>query len=161
MLLWHVAAVVFLFRWIFRDPGVDHRFLVIGAIAPDLVDRGLAAMLGLEVVEAWSHTLLGPTLLAIVVLVVTRRGERRKAWMALVVAVFFHLLIDGVWRDGALFGWPLLGTEFVPRFDGSWGAAVERAFSDPWRWVREAVGLVYLLSIRAGRPGSHAAETAG
>ena len=38
MLFWHLGASLWLFRWIFRDPKVDVRFLFLGAILSDLID---------------------------------------------------------------------------------------------------------------------------
>ena len=65
MLFWHLGATLWLFRWIFRDPKVDVRFLLAGAILPDVADLliGTGIMGGsLAIGELWFHTLLAPTL---------------------------------------------------------------------------------------------------
>ena len=46
MLFWHLGATMWLFRWIFRDPKVDVRFLLLGAILPDLIDLPLGTLFG-------------------------------------------------------------------------------------------------------------------
>ena len=38
MMFWRIGAILFLFRWIFGDPKVDVRFLVAGAVLPDVID---------------------------------------------------------------------------------------------------------------------------
>lgn len=158
MLAWHLAATLFLFRWIFRDPKVDVRFLAAGAILPDLADLGMATVAGWDRGQLWAHSLLSPTVAAVAVLVITRRGRRRRAWMALVVAWLFHLLIDRMWLDERVFLWPLFGWRLVEGASGSiWVEAWARAMSDPWRWVLEAVGLTYLvwLAVASGLDTPH------
>ena len=54
MLLWHLASITFLFRWIFRDPIVDVRFLAIGAVVPDVLDLTAATILGTATAELWA-----------------------------------------------------------------------------------------------------------
>lgn len=145
MLAWHLASITFLFRWIFRDPKVDVRFLALGAVLPDVIDMTLATILGTESAELWGHSLAVPTLFGIAVVVATRRGRRRRGWMALVVAWLLHLLVDAMWVDAMVFLWPAFGWEVIGETGGSfWSGAWDRAMSDVWRWVLEAIGLAYL-----------------
>lgn len=152
MLAWHLAAVTFLFRWIFRDPKVDMRFLFAGILLPDLIDLTAVTFLGGTSGELWAHSLIVPTVIAVVVMAATRRGRRRRGWMALVVAWLFHLLIDRMWLEATVFFWPLFGlgldTGGMPFWEGAW----QRAIGDPWRWVLEVVGLAYLawLAVASG-----------
>lgn len=159
MAFWHVAATVFLFRWIFRDPKVDLRFLILGALLPDLVDMPIGTVVAADSFgtgELWMHTLLVPTVLAVAILLSTRRGRRRRAWMALVVGVFFHILLDGMWTSAEVFLWPLFGAGFPRQPLPYWPNAWDRALADPWRWVLEVVGILYLLwlgkAASLGRP---------
>lgn len=149
MLLWHLGATFFLFRWIFRDPSVDMRWLALGAVLPDLVDIPIGTLVlaeRLSTSEAWAHSLVAPTGLAIVVLAATRRGSRRRAGMAVVVGAFLHLLLDGMWAETEVFLWPVAGP--IPVGPSPWwGGLAERLVSSPWPWVLELVGLVYLTSL--------------
>lgn len=146
MLLWHLAAITFLFRWIFRDPKVDMRFLATGAVLPDLIDLTAATLLGTTTAELWAHSLVVPTLVGAGVLLATRRGRRRRAWMALVVAWMLHLLVDRMWLDTAAFLWPFFGWDIVESTGVSfWAEAWDRATADAWRWALEAVGVLYLI----------------
>lgn len=146
VLLWHLAAITFLFRWIFRDPKVDMRYLAAGVVLPDLIDLSLATLVGAETGESVGHSLVAPSLMAVVVLFTTRRGRRRRGWMALVVAWLLHLLVDLMWLDAEVFFWPVFGWDVVePGSHAFWAAAWERATDDIWRWLLEGIGLIYLV----------------
>lgn len=146
MLLWHLGATLFLFRWIFRDPKVDVRFLLLGAALPDLIDFPLGTLIlpGYSSGELWAHSLVVPVAYMAVVLGSTRRGRRRRAWMAVGVGWLFHLLLDAMWVDQRVFLWPFFGLELLSGPDPYWPLAWERALSDPWRWLLELAGLAYL-----------------
>lgn len=149
MIAWHLGATLFLFRWIFRDPKVDVRFLALGALVPDLIDLPLGTLLladSLSTGEAWTHSLVAPSVATVIVLLATRRGRRRRAWMALVIGMFIHLLLDGMWMKTEVFLWPFFGS--IPSGPSPyWADVFTRAFADPWRWVREFVGLAYLAMV--------------
>ncbi len=148
MLFWHTGAALWLFRWVFRDPKVDVRFLLLGAILPDLIDLPIGTVLLADRYsrgELWFHSLLLPTIYMAVVLVVTRRGRLRRAWMALGVGWLLHLLLDGMWIDQEVFLWPFFGVNIPGGEAPFWPLAWERALSDPWRWITEIVGLGYLI----------------
>lgn len=146
MILWHLAGAIFLFRWIFRDPKIDVRFLALGAVLPDLVDLPVGTLLTpYSTGEVWLHTLLVPSLLGVGVLLSTRRGRRRRALLAVPIGMLFHLLLDGMWQTAETFAWPFFGWEFPRGPDPYWADVWERATSDPWRWLAEAVGAVYLV----------------
>jgi len=148
MLFWHLGAGLWLFRWIFRDPKVDVRFLLFGAILPDLIDMPIGTVFladRLATGELWLHSLLLPAVYMSIVLLVTRRGRRRRAWMALGVGWLFHLLLDGMWTSQEVFLWPFFGWEIPAGEVPYWPLAWKRALSDPWRWIKEVVGLSYLV----------------
>ncbi len=142
VLFFHLGGALWLFRWVFRDPKVDVRFLLFGAVLPDLIDLPPGS-LSFGTGELWAHSLVAPSVIMTLILLSTRRGRRRRAWMALGVGWLLHLLLDGMWTDQEVFLWPLFGE--IPGGEMPfWPAAWERALSDPWRWVKEAVGVGYL-----------------
>ena len=147
MLFWHAGASLWLFRWIFRDPKVDVRFLLLGALLPDLIDLPLGTLILAErysTGELWFHSLTVASVYMAVVLLLTRRGRKRRAYMALGVGWLFHLLLDGMWTTPEVLFWPFFGLEIPAGQAPYWPLAWERALSDPWRWVLEATGLAYL-----------------
>ncbi|HEY7468075.1 MAG TPA: metal-dependent hydrolase [Acidimicrobiia bacterium] len=148
MLFWHMGATLWLFRWIFKDPKVDVRFLLAGAVLPDVVDLLVGTILFPErfsTGELWFHTLLLPSIYMVLVLLLTRRGRRRRAFMAFGVGWLFHLILDGMWAEPEVLFWPFFGWEMPMGEAPFWPLAWERALSDPWRWVLEAIGLAYLV----------------
>lgn len=148
MLLWRIGATIWLFRWIFRDPKVDMRFLVLGAVLPDLIDLPIGSLFlagRYSTGELWAHSLLIPSVYMAVVLLATRRGRRRRAFMAVGIGWLFHLLLDGMWVSQHVFLWPFFGWELPPGAAPFWPLAWERALSDPWRWITEVVGAVYIV----------------
>lgn len=161
MIFFHTGGALFLFRWIFRDPKVDIRFLLLGALIPDIIDLPLGTLLLAETFssgELWAHTLAAPTVAAAVVLVSTRRGRTRRAWMAGVVGWFFHLLLDGMWMSTEVFFWPFAGLDFPRGPDPYWAGALQRAMSDPVRWIAEALGLAYLIALARRLDGASLSE---
>ena len=150
MILWHLGATLFLFRWIFRDPKVDVRFLAVGALVPDIVDMAVGTAVfrsDMATAELWMHTLAAPSAIVVAILIATRRGRRRRAWMALAVGMLFHLLLDGMWMSQETFLWPFFGLEFTPVAVPYWEGSLDRALSDATRWVLEIAGLVYLIVV--------------
>ena len=148
MLFWHLGATLWLFRWIFRDPKVDVRFLFVGALLPDLIDLPIGTLAladRLSTGELWMHSLLAPTVYMSLVLLATRRGRRRRAWMAIGVGWLFHLLLDGMWVNQDVFLWPFFVLEIPAGETPYWSLAWERALADPWRWLKELTGLSYLV----------------
>lgn len=139
MLFWHLGGTLFLFRYLFRDPGVDVRFLLAGAILPDLLDKPIG--LGFfDTGRVFAHTLIfSGILLATVLITTSRGGTARKRWMALTVGVILHLLLDGMWTARATLLWPLFGWNFPAEVPNDWTM---------FRWplpIQEAAGLTYLL----------------
>jgi hypothetical protein len=60
MLTWRLGATLWLFRWIFRDPKVDTRFLFLGVLIPDLIDLTVGTLLLADrysTGQLWAHSL--------------------------------------------------------------------------------------------------------
>lgn len=131
MLLWF-AGTSFLAVWlVFRDPAIDHRLVMAGAVLPDVVD-GITG-------GPWVlHSVVGSVALLVVVMLATigRRLLRRRL-IALPIGTFLHLVFDGAWTDTDTFWWP---------FSGSFGEGALPSIERGWlSLVLEAVGLAVLL----------------
>jgi inner membrane protein len=119
---------------------IDYRFVLLGAVLPDLVDVPLGAWL-LEGGDRYlGHTLLAATFVAVVV-VITLRGERRLSVFGVAVGWLLHLVVDGMWRAPVIFLWPAFGAEFPT------------ASQEPYDWD--------LLAHPADHLGTWAAELVG
>jgi membrane-bound metal-dependent hydrolase YbcI (DUF457 family) len=91
---------------VFRDPAVDHRLVVAGALLPDAVDLVAGH-------PAYAHTLAAPVAILTVVMAGTRgRRAARRRLLALPIGMFLHLVLDGTWTRSEVLWWPFLGTTF-------------------------------------------------
>lgn len=156
MILWHLGGTIALVRYAFRDPNMDLRLLMVGALLPDLIDKPLGRVLnvgGYESGKLWGHSLVFSAVLMVVILVVTKRGTPyRRIWFPLAVGSLFHLVLDGMWTKSETFLWPFLRGEFTEAPPGDLGTALADGFTNPWVVAGEVVGLIYLLWLwRAAR----------
>ncbi len=139
---------------------MDLRFLVLGALLPDLIDTpiGLVWFSTLQSVRLAVHSLLAAGLVMTIVLLATRRGRPRKRWMPLAIGLLLHLVLDAMWNDPETLWWPFLGLDFTPAGPTTAGDYMGGVLTD-WRvWALEAVGLSYLIGLgrRAGLGRSEA-----
>ncbi len=107
MLLWFMGAS-FLAVWlVFRDPGFDHRLVMVGALIPDVIDAPWGA-------PRAGHTLVASVCTMILVMPATR-GRRllRRRLLVLPIGMFLHLVFDGMWASTSTFWWPIGGIEFT------------------------------------------------
>ena len=147
MLFWHAGATIAFTRYTFRDPKMDLRFLVLGAVLPDLIDTpiGFAFWSSFENVRLAAHSLLFAATLLVIVLLLTRRGRPRKRWMPVAVGVLLHLVLDAMWRQPETLWWPFLGWEFTSTGYETVSEYLGWLLSDPTTWLLEAAGLAYLI----------------
>ncbi|MCP3974998.1 MAG: metal-dependent hydrolase [bacterium] len=154
MFFWHVAATIAITRYSFRDERMDLRFLILGAVLPDLIDTplGLAGFSRLESVRLISHSLLFAGIAMMWIVLATRRGRPRKKWMPIAIGILIHLFLDTMWANPETLWWPVLGGSFTPDGASSAGDYVAAVLQDPWVWLGEAVGFTY-LAVMARRAG--------
>ncbi len=148
MVLWPAGMAVLATWLVFRDPAIDHRVVVLGAVLPDVIDAPFG---GARVM----HTVVASAVLLVVIMLATR-GHRhaRRRWLFLPVGTFLHLVFDAMWTRTETFWWPAFGWALdgpLPPLDH--GAAV--------LVVEELVGAVALLwfwrRFRLGQPAVRAA----
>lgn len=143
MLLWF-AGGSFLAVWlVFRDPAIDHRLVMAGAVLPDLVDLASGG--------AWlGHTVIASVVLLCGIMLATR-GRRllRRQLLAVPIGTFLHLVLDAAWTDTETFWWPAFGLDL----GDSRLPSLERG---PLNVVLEVVGLGILVwahgRFRLGEP---------
>ncbi|MGH8935126.1 MAG: metal-dependent hydrolase [Acidimicrobiia bacterium] len=149
MIFWHVGATLAIVRWVFRDPKMDVRFVILGALLPDLVDKPIGAILFFRTFRngrIFAHTLLFSLLLLVAAMLLTRRGTRaRQAWLGVPIGSLLHLVLDGMWAAPVTFWWPLFGWSFPQVPEAYWTDLIRRVTSDPLLVAEEALGLAYLV----------------
>lgn len=154
MIFWHAGATIAIARFTFRDPRMDLRFLVLGALLPDLLDTpvGLLFFDRLGSVRLVGHGLALAGVVMVAVVLGTRRGRPRKRWMPIAIGMLLHLFLDAMWQDPETLWWPFLGSGFSPAGAATVGEYLRGVLTDPAMWALEAVGLGYLMWL-AGRGG--------
>lgn len=154
MILWPAGFSLIVVWLVFKDPAIDYRVVVTGALLPDLFDGPFG---GARVL----HSLVAAVVVLVVVMLATR-GHRhaRRRWLFLPVGMFLHLVAEGMWARTAVFWWPFFGVSLggpLPALDH--GAAVlvaeelAGALMLAWFWVRFRLGepTVRANFVRTGR----------
>ncbi|HUQ62395.1 MAG TPA: hypothetical protein VM121_01405 [Acidimicrobiales bacterium] len=137
MVLWPAGLALVVVWVVFKDPAIDYRVVVVGALLPDLFDVPFG---GARVM----HT-LGAAVVVLVGVMLATCGHRhaRRRWIFLPVGMFLHLVADGMWARTDIFWWPFFGAALsgpLPALDH--GAAllvaeeVVGALMLAWFWVR-------------------------
>lgn len=155
MIFWHLGMTLLAVRYVFRDPNMDLRWVLVGAILPDVIDKPIGSILFNETFRThrlFSHSVLFPVVALLVVLVATRRGSViRKGLIGLVIGALLHLVLDAAWADPEAFWWPLFGLEFPHVADSAFPDLLYSMVTNPWVWVGEAIGLAYLVFLQRTR----------
>ncbi len=137
MILWQAAVAVVIVWHVFRDPAIDYRLVVLGALLPDAVDTLAGGTLV-------SHTLVASVTLLLGVMLATRgRRRARRRLLALPIGTFLHLVLDGMWARTHVFWWPAFGWALggrVPALDHGTGVLVAQEIAGAaalvWLWRR-------------------------
>jgi inner membrane protein len=147
MLLWHLGLTAALVYVTLGRRRIDYRFVLLGAILPDLVD-GALHLVGVFDGPAgrWiAHSLLA-VIAVTVAIVVILSGPRRQAVFGIGVGWLAHLVADGMWQAPQTFLWPAFGTGFAsaPREPYSWDL-LAHPLAHLTTWGGELVGLAVLV----------------
>lgn len=125
--------------WRWPTVRLDYRLVLLGAVLPDLIDKPLGAVLGLES-RLWAHTLL---FLAALALLSRARPLHALTWLAFGAGV--HLVLDMIWFEPHVALWPLYGWTF-PAGTQSLGGYFDLLLRDPYVQVGEVGGAVLLVA---------------
>jgi LexA-binding, inner membrane-associated putative hydrolase len=157
LIFWHLGLAAAIVYVTLGRRRIDYRFVLLGAIAPDIVD----GILGLFFFDGPSGRWIAHSLLAVVVVTIAVlvgfRGERRLQVFGFAVGWLLHLVCDGMWMAPKTFFWPAFGTDFdpTPAEPYSWDLFIHPL--DHWAiWLGEIVGIALLawfwVAFRLGEP---------
>lgn len=158
MLLWHLGTAAALVYVTLGRRRIDYRYVLLGAVLPDLVD-GLLGLFWFDgPAGRWvSHSLLA-VIAVTVAIILGLKGERRLAVFGIGVGWLLHLVADGMWEAPKTFLWPAFGSEFAttPAEPYSWDLLAD-PLSHATTWGAELLGLAILawfyVAFEMGRDG--------
>jgi hypothetical protein len=140
MPLGHIG-IPLLFPILNRNLDMDIRFLIVGAMLSDIIDKPLGHLLLAENNgRIFAHTLL-------FLAVLTIAGMAFRPLHSLSVGVGMHLLVDGIFMEPRTALWPLLGP--FESYDFEVYAWIE-AFTEPYVILEEITGLVLVVIFVVG-----------
>jgi hypothetical protein len=139
VLFWFVATTVLTIFFVFRDPHFDYRWLIGGALLPDVVDVWFG---GARVL----HSLVGAVgAMVLVMLITTGRRPIRKRLLSVPIGVLLHLVFDGAFSATDVFWWPFMGgfgdAELPVVQRGWWNVGLELAGLALLAWAWRFFGL--------------------
>lgn len=121
--------------------GLDFRFLLVGSLLPDMIDKPVALFLFEDVFR--SGRIMGHTLLFSLVLLGMGlwRYRRGSAFLLSIgVGSLLHLVLDEMWRQPAVLWWPVLGWSLAGEWTGDFFHKVWLLFLDPYVLATEVLG---------------------
>lgn len=136
MLLWFLGGALVIAWAVFRDPAVDYRLVMLGAVLPDLVDLPFGGA------RAAHSVTFSVALLVVVMLATIGRRTLRRHLLALPIGTFVHLALDGAFTDTKVFWWPFSGgfddAQLPSVARGAWDIPLEiaGALALAWGWRR-------------------------
>jgi inner membrane protein len=158
MILWHLGIAATIVYVTLGRRRVDYRFVLIGAVLPDVVDGVLNVVwLHEPAGRSMAHTIVAVIVVTVVILL-TFEGERRLSVFGIGVGWLLHLVGDGMWQAPRTFLWPAFGTDFAlrPAEPYSWDL-LAHPLDHLVTWGGELVGLALLawfwIAFRLGEEG--------
>lgn len=127
---------------------IDIRFLLFGALLPDIIDKPLGHIFFRETLSngrTFSHTLLFIILIAIAGLFIYRHSK--NSWLlATAFGASAHLVLDRMWNNPETLLWPLFGfsfekhdvTDYIP-------GIIDSLATKPGYYVPEIIGGLVLV----------------
>jgi membrane-bound metal-dependent hydrolase YbcI (DUF457 family) len=151
-----LALVLGVRRWV--DVRLDYRILIVAALLPDLIDKPLGLVFGIDG-RNLAHTLVFALALTSLFLLLRWRStsnEGAEIWamvlLAMAIGTWTHLLFDRMWALPEILLWPFLGVAFPTNpFDF---AGLLAGYQDPYTLIGDVLGAVAIVYI-AWRHGLH------
>ncbi len=139
---------VFIVFYILKED-VDYRFVLLGAILPDLLDKPIGDFLFYSTFQngrIFGHTLLFIFALTLLGSYVTKKYKTGFVEL-LALGALLHIAEDRMWVAKETLLWPLLGLEFPKTNTEDYlGYILYVIFHNPDAYVPEIIGLIILAA---------------
>jgi len=148
---WYLGAACALAFFTLGKRRIDFRLVMLGAVAPDFVDRALDGIWfhsGVGSPRLVGHALVAPVLLALVIMTVLR-GATARRYFVIPVGWLLHLALDGTWSHPITFFWPLFVRKFPPLPHPSWLTTILHPAAHPGLFAKEIAGMALLVYLGA------------
>jgi inner membrane protein len=134
-----------------RAKGLDLRFIVIGSLLPDIIDKPIGRYFFNNTFgtgRLFGHTLLFAILLFMAGFLIAFK-YKNSFMLMLAFGTFAHLILDGMWQAPKVLLWPLLGFSFekatpIPFGTYLWNL-VRQLFKTPWVGIPEFIAAIIIL----------------
>jgi inner membrane protein len=141
-------AFVFIVFYFFKG-NVDYRFVIVGSILPDIIDKPLGQIIFYSVFQNGriiSHTLFFVAVLTLIGIYVERR-YRSTAVEFLALGALIHLVLDQMWNTPQTLFWPLLGWAFpTVDLENYSGFIVNELTTRPDVYLPEILGFLIVVA---------------
>jgi membrane-bound metal-dependent hydrolase YbcI (DUF457 family) len=132
----------------FEKKAPDLRWLLAGAVLPDIIDKAVGQVLFKPYFESgriFTHTFILATLLLVAGVYEWKRHDNNRI-LLLAFGVASHLVLDRIWTEPATAYWPALGPFERHPSIGSIFDQIREYMSDPVFWVTEIAGAAFLIA---------------
>lgn len=127
---------------------IDYRFVFIGSILPDIIDKPIGAYLFRSTFHnsrIFAHTLLFCILLILIGIYKLYKHKNSNV-LILGISSFIHLILDSMWLYAGILFWPCFGWTFPVRPEGNWlKSDVLRLITDPRYYLPELIGFIIIV----------------
>ena len=123
---------------------IDIRFLIIGSLLPDIIDKPLGAF-HFGDGRSIAHTLLFFLVFITAELLIYLKNKNNTG-MVISAGILTHLILDSMWRNTKVLIWPFNGSHFIASNNtANWfNIWAEMLVKEPKVYIGEAIGFLIL-----------------
>jgi inner membrane protein len=131
-----------------RTNGLDLRFIIIGSLLPDIIDKPIGRYFFNDTFgtgHLYGHTLLFAVLFFIAGFVIAFK-YKNSFMLVLAFGNFVHLILDRMWQEPDVLLWPLYGFKFAKASPIPFGTylwdLIQQLFRTPWAGIPEFIAAI-------------------
>jgi inner membrane protein len=134
-----------------RTKGLDLRFIVIGSLLPDIIDKPVGRYFFNNTFgtgQIYCHTLLFAIFLFLGGFLIVYK-YKNSFMLMLAFGTIVHLILDGMWQKPHTLLWPLFGFSFeksppIPFGTYLWNL-IQQVLKSPWEGIPELIAAIIVV----------------